>query len=111
LNILRRLNRELGADLDLNSFRHRASWNSRGLQIEMHLESSREQMAFIEAAELEVHFVKNETIHTESSHKFSDESIRRLLWDSNSEIERTWKDGRGWYAVTLARPNETKDDL
>ena len=108
LNILRRLNRELGANFDLNSFRHHACWNSCESRIEMHLESTRDQTVFVTAAELEVHFVKYETIHTENSYKFSDESIRRLLQDSCFEIERTWKDKRNWYAVTLARPHELK---
>jgi L-histidine Nalpha-methyltransferase len=71
----------------------------------MHLESIRDQTVLIPEADLEVHFVKYETIHTENSYKFSDESIRRLLHDSSFELGRTWKDDRGWYAVTLARPH------
>ncbi len=105
LNILRRLNRELGANFDLDGFRHHARWNSGKSRIEMHLESIRDQTVLIPEADLEVHFVKYETIHTENSYKFSDESIRRLLQDSSFELGRTWKDDRGWYAVTLARPH------
>jgi uncharacterized SAM-dependent methyltransferase len=111
LNILRRLNRELGADFDLNIFRHHACWNSSESRIEMHLESTHEQTILIPAAELEVHFMKYETIHTENSYKFSDESIRRLLQDSRFEIESSWKDGHGLYAVTLARPHELKEQV
>ena len=111
LNILRRLNTELGADFDLNGFRHHACWNSSESRIEMHLESTREQAVSIPAAEVEVHFAKYETIHTENSYKCSDESIRRLLQDSCFEIARTWKDKRGWYAVTLARPHQLKEHV
>ena len=57
----------------------------------------------------ECYFMKYESIHTQNSYKFSDESIERLLQDSCFEIERMWKDERGWYAVTLARPHELKE--
>ena len=79
LNILRRLNRELGANFDANCFRHRALWNSIESRIEMHLESTQEQDVSIEDAELDLHFMPCETIHTENSYKFTDRGIRSLL--------------------------------
>jgi hypothetical protein len=103
VNILRRLNRELGADFNLDNFRHRAIWNRVESRIEMHLESTCDQEVCIESAQLSLHFTKSETIHTENSYKFTSEAICILLEDAGFDVERTWMDDRGWYAVTLAR--------
>jgi len=102
LNILHRLNRELGANFDPACFRHRALWNSVESRIEMHLESVQEQGISIEHANLDLHFMQGETIHTENSYKFTDRSIRSLLRDVGFEIREAWKDCRGWYSLTLA---------
>lgn len=103
LNVLHRLNRELGADFDLARFRHRVLWNRAQSRIEMHLESSCDQHVRIAAAQVDVDFAKSESIHTENSYKFTDETICNLLSDAGCEVEQTWKDERGWYSVTLAR--------
>lgn len=103
LNMLHRLNRDLGADFDLARFRHRALWNPVESRIEMHLESTRDQYVRIAAASLDVYFAKRERIHTENSYKFTDASIRILLGEAGFQVEQTWTDKRGWYSVTLAR--------
>jgi dimethylhistidine N-methyltransferase len=103
LNILHRLNRELGANFDAARFRHRALWNSRESRIEMHLESIQEQEVAIERAGLYLHFMPWETIHTENSYKFSDKSIRGLLSRAGFQTKGVWKDHSGWYSLTLAR--------
>jgi L-histidine N-alpha-methyltransferase len=103
LNILRRLNNELGADFDLTGFRHCARWNASESRIEMHLESVRRQVVQIPAAELELTFSRGETIHTESSYKFTDETLGALLFESGFQPEMTWKDPQQWYALTLSR--------
>ena len=103
LNMLHRLNRELGADFDPARFRHRALWNAADSRIEMHLESTRDQYVRIAAANLDVHFAKRESIHTENSYKFTEASIRSLLKESGFRAEQTWTDSRRWYSVTLAR--------
>jgi L-histidine N-alpha-methyltransferase len=102
LNILHRLNRELGANFDAACFRHRVLWNSIESRIEMHLESTQEQVVNIGEAELDLHFVPRETIHTENSCKFTDRGIRSLLSDAGFEISEAWKDSRCWYTLTLA---------
>jgi dimethylhistidine N-methyltransferase len=102
LNILHRLNRELGANFDVARFRHRVLWNSVESRIEMHLESTQEQDVGIEHADLDLHFMPCETIHTENSYKFTDRGIRSLLKEAGFETGRSWKDGRGWYTLTLA---------
>jgi len=103
LNILHRINRELGADFDTCCFRHRARWNRAESRIEMHLESTRDQRVDIPAAQVGVQFAAFESIHTENSYKFTRAGIRGLLEDSGFCVEGAWTDGRGWYAVTLAR--------
>jgi len=104
LNLLRRLNRELGANFEVACFRHRVLWNSAECRIEMHLESTREQDVRIEHADLNLHLLPYETIHTENSHKFTDRGVRGLLNDAGFRIRETWKDNRDWYALTLACP-------
>jgi len=101
LNMLHRLNRELGANFDAAGFRHRALWNSIESRIEMHLESTQEQDVGIEEADLDLHFMPRETIHTENSYKFTDQGIRSLLEEVGFEIRGAWKDGRDWYTLTL----------
>ena len=68
----------------------------------MHLESMQQQDVSIEYAELDLHFMPSETIHTENSHKFTDQSIRTVLRDAGFEVGRAWKDSRDWCTVTLA---------
>ena len=82
LNVLNRLNNELGADFDPAGFRHRARWNSVASRIEMHLECVRDQCVQIASAELELHFREGETIHTENSYKFTDNTLDAILSDS-----------------------------
>lgn len=103
MNILHRLNRELGADFDPANFRHRAVWNRAESRVEMHLESRRDHRVCIASAQLYLHFAQGETIHTESSHKFTRPAIRSLLEDAGFDVEQTWMDDRRWYAVTLGR--------
>jgi uncharacterized SAM-dependent methyltransferase len=72
------MNRELGADFDLSSYRHEARWNSVERRIEMHLRSVCRQTVQIPAASLRVMLDENETIWTESSHKYKAEEIPDL---------------------------------
>jgi L-histidine Nalpha-methyltransferase len=103
LNMLHRLNRELDADFDPASFRHRVLWNRAHSRMEMHLESTRDQRVRIAPAQLDVYFEAGERIHTENSYKFTDATIRTLLRDGGFEFEQTWTDEREWFSVTLAR--------
>ena len=103
LNVLNRLNRELGADFDLAGFRHCVRWNRIESRIEMHVESLCDQRVQIPPAGLDLHFGEGETIHTENSYKFTDKTLGALLSDSGFEVECAWKDERHWYALTLSR--------
>src|ERR1700722_6985622 len=99
LNVLHRLNRELGANFDTRCFRHRARWNRLESRMEMHLESTCDQWVNIPAAELAIQFAASETIHTESSYKFTQKTLGTLLEDAGFTIRGTWTDPRQWYAL------------
>ena len=106
-NVLERLNRELGADFDVSAFRHEARWNAEESRIEMHLVATRALEATLpargEGAAVSVGFTAGESIHTENSYKYTERSIAAMLDAGGFAVERTWMDGRGMFAVTLAR--------
>jgi dimethylhistidine N-methyltransferase len=101
LNILRRMNRELGGDFDLASFRHRAFYNAASNRIEMHLESLRDQT--IRVAGRNFSFAKGETIHTENSYKYTVESFRALARDADWRPVATWTDESDYFAVHMLK--------
>jgi len=100
LNVLARLNRDLDADFNLDTFAHRARWNANQSRIEMHLESLIPQTVHI--AGHRIAFAQFETIHTENSHKFSDEALHHLLTRSGFTPTRTFHDPTRSFALTLA---------
>jgi L-histidine Nalpha-methyltransferase len=92
LNLLVRMNRELGADFMLAHFRHRARFNPRTRNVEMHLESRlRQTVRFADGLEPAA-FRAGETIHTECSHKYSPGELCGLLSDSGFRREAQWVD-------------------
>jgi len=93
LNLLVRINRELGGAFDLAGFRHRARYDRELGRIEMHLESRREQTVAIRGLGLDVPFAAGETIHTESSYKFRSGQIGRLGEETGFSLRRVWYDG------------------
>ena len=101
-NVLARINRELGADFQLDCFAHRARWNAGKSRIEMHLESSLAQMVNIPALGMEVSFAMGESIHTENSYKFTDAGVTDLLSNAGFKLLREWKDASEWFGVYLA---------
>lgn len=101
LNVLRRLNEELGANFDLDRFRHKACWNETRSRVEMHLESTVEQRVRITGADLELHFRENETIHTESSYKYRREDIASLGARAGFSLVEHWTDPRRWFSLNL----------
>jgi len=100
-NVLRRINAELGADFDLDHFRHVARWNNSRSRIEMHLESMIEQQVSIAALDLEIGFRRGETIHTENSYKYTPTTVRKLLTNSGFVPAEQWHDDQMWFGVFL----------
>jgi dimethylhistidine N-methyltransferase len=103
LNILARINRELGADFDLEAFTHRAVWNRWRSRIEMHLGNQLPQTVHIPALDLRLEFEAGETIHTENSYKYQPGQVETMLSATGFAPEETWTDDRGWFSVCLAR--------
>ena len=103
LNILTRINRELGADFDLPSFTHRAVWNPGKSRIEMHLASRNRQRVNIPALDLKIDFETGETIHTENSYKYRPGQVEQTLSSAGFRPVKTWMDGENRFAVCLAR--------
>lgn len=103
LNLLTRLNRELDAEFNLDSFTHRAVWNPRESRIEMHLESRIAQKVSIAAIDSNVEFAQGETIHTENSYKYRPGQIEAMLAKAGFETTQAWTDERGWFSVSLAQ--------
>jgi L-histidine N-alpha-methyltransferase len=106
LNILTRLNRDLGADFDTQNFRHRACWNPTESRIEMHLESLIAQCVHIPAnsagPSLTLDFAPGESIHTENSYKFTPATVASLLSSASFSATNSWQDPHHLFAVTLA---------
>ena len=101
LNILRRINTELGGDVDLSAFAHHASYNPRLGRMEMHLVSLRPQQLHIGQATYD--FEQGESIHTENSHKHTLPGFAELAKSVGYAVEQVWTDERGWFGVQFLR--------
>lgn len=100
LNLLRHLNRLLGADFDVRRWRHVALFNRLDSRIEMHLESQLAQTVRWPGGERS--FAAGERIHTENSYKWTREAFAALLREAGFREPRHWTDERGWFALFLA---------
>jgi L-histidine N-alpha-methyltransferase len=103
LNILRVLNRELGADFDVDAFAHRAFFNAECSRIEMHLVSQKEQTVTIPGAGT-VQLEAGETIRSEISCKYTRGRLERMFHAAGLEVEKWMTDSAEWYALIVARP-------
>jgi L-histidine N-alpha-methyltransferase len=101
LNLLARINRELGGEFDLRSFRHLARWNERQSRIEMHLQSRIDQRVHIADLDRAIVFRKRETIWTESSHKFRPKQIASMAERAGFECRGQWIDREWPFAESL----------
>ncbi len=101
LNILARINRELGGDFHLPSFEHESRYQDRDRRIEMHLRSTKNQIVSIRAADFTCTFREDETIWTEACHKFRIEDIPRLARRTGFLCEAQWIDQEWAFAENL----------
>lgn len=101
LNLLARINRELGGDFDLARFRHVAHWNADEGRVEMYLESRREQTVYIAAIDARFDFAEGERIHTENSHKYTLEDIDALAASSGLRVVEQWLDSGGLFSLNI----------
>ncbi len=102
LNLLRVLNRELGADFDLDSFEHVALYDPVPPWVEMRLRSARAQVVSIERLGMEVCFDAGEEMRTEVSCKFTRESVAAMYADAGLRLVEWHTDRDGWFGVSLA---------
>ncbi len=97
LNLLARLNRELGADFDLARFSHRALWRDAASRIEMHLVSQADQC--VQLAGDSIHFRAGETICTELSHKYTVDGFAALATRAGLVQRQVWTDPAQQFSV------------
>jgi uncharacterized SAM-dependent methyltransferase len=106
LNLLARINRELGADFNLRDFRHVAVYDDVEGRVEMHLESTREQTVRVGALDLEVSFDAGERLHTENSYKYSLAELSALAAETGFERAHTWLDSGERFSSNLFVAND-----
>ncbi|MFL6415816.1 MAG: L-histidine N(alpha)-methyltransferase [Bryobacteraceae bacterium] len=103
LNVLGRINRELGADFDLRSFGHEVRWNEAERRIEMHLVSFRNQTVTVSALDFLFRFAAGETIWTESSHKFTEQELCEFATSTGFDPVASWNDSEWPFLEALWR--------
>lgn len=97
LNLLKRINNELGGGFNLDNFEHRSFYNPDEGRIEMHLVSLIGQSVNVDGAV--IHFAEGESIWTESSYKFTLEEFSDIAAATGFIVERVWTDERQWFSV------------
>jgi dimethylhistidine N-methyltransferase len=100
LNLLHRINRELGGEIPVDAFRHFALWNDAEARIEMHLEAVRDIAFTIEGERFAM--AAGEMIHTENSHKYGPRDARLLLAAGGWTTVAEWTDADGLFTILLA---------
>jgi len=101
LNVLARINRELGGTFDLHAFRHRAFYNEPAGRIEIYIESLFKQTVRINKLDLEVQFDTGELIHTENSYKYDIAGIANIAEATGFARSRTWFDSQERFSSNL----------
>jgi uncharacterized SAM-dependent methyltransferase len=101
LNLLIRVNRELGGDFDVRQFAHRAIWNARESRVEMHLVSRSRQRVRIRESGSDITLEAGESIWTESSYKYREDDLSPLLARAGFRVAGLWQEAG--FALTLAR--------
>lgn len=104
LNLLERINQELGGGFDVDKFRHRALYDTEQGRVEMRLQSLERHQVRIDALDQSFQFEEGEEIHTENSYKYSPQSIETLSRESGFEPVDFWTDQRDYFRVNLLRP-------
>jgi L-histidine N-alpha-methyltransferase len=108
LNLLHRINRELGADFQVEAFEHQVVYDPDRGRVEMHLLNTREQTVHVPAADLTIRFEKGESIHTENSHKYTPDMLSHLQSRAGFQEEAAWTDDRGWFRLQRWRLRDAR---
>ncbi len=106
VNLLRRINRELGADIAIDDFVHEARWHDMNGRIEMHLVAVRDTAFSIDGVRFA--FARGASIHTENSHKYGPRGARMLLLAGGWTPLAEWTDAAGDFALILAEAQRNR---
>jgi dimethylhistidine N-methyltransferase len=106
LNLLERINRELGADIDIAAFKHEARWHDMNGRVEMHLVATRDTSFTVDGKRFA--FAQGESIHTENSHKYSSRGARLLLLAGGWSPIAEWSDDADDFALILAEAQRNR---
>ncbi len=106
LNLLERINRELGADIDIDAFEHHARWHDMNGRVEMHLVATRDTSFTIDGQRFA--FAEGASIHTENSHKYNPRGARLLLLAGGWTPLAEWTDEAGDFALILAEAQRNR---
>jgi dimethylhistidine N-methyltransferase len=101
LNVLARINRELGGEFDLKNFRHLAFYNEEAGRVEIYIQSCCEQTVAIKELEMQVRFAEGEQIHTENSYKYDLSDIDQMAGQTGFMLKRTWRDSQRRFSSNL----------
>jgi L-histidine Nalpha-methyltransferase len=104
LNILHRINKELGGEFDSSLFEHRAFYNKDNRRIEMHLVSTCKQYVYIREIDKTVDFERGESIHTENSYKYTLKQIDALAKRCNLKVRKHFTDPNCWFDLAVFEP-------
>ncbi len=102
-NVLAVLNRELGADFDIDSFEHVARWDPENLWVDIRLRSQANQVVNVESLDMLVPFGAGEEMRTEISTKFLRPGLQGIYAEAGLELTDWWTDAEGLYALSLGR--------
>ncbi len=108
LNLLHRINRELGGSVPVDAFRHLARWNEAEARIEMHLVADRDAHFAVQGRQFSI--AKGETIHTENSLKYGLREARVLLRAGGWTPIADWTDDEELFSVILAKEGVAQSD-
>ena len=97
LNLLKRLNRELGTNFNIDQFRHQAIYNESEGRVEMHLISKEKQSVHLNG--VVIPFRKDESIRTEVSYKYTFEEFEEVAWKAGFEVHKVWTDTKKLFSV------------
>ncbi len=104
LNLLTRINSELGGEFDLDRFSHRAYYNDELGRIEMHLRANDAHDVAVQACNTAFPFEAGETIHTECSHKYTRGLIADMATQTGFRVREVFTDEKDWFALALLTP-------
>jgi uncharacterized SAM-dependent methyltransferase len=99
-NLLRRINRELGADFNLDRFHHEAIYNAEAGRVEMHLVSEAAQHVSVDG--VNIPFEEGERIITEYSYKYTIDDFAALAAEAGWNVEQVWTDDQSLFGVQYA---------